>query len=91
MRIDDTTTLARNPTAIGTSTGETMVLLDESGEYLELNAVGVAVWESLERPLTLGALVLLLATEYGTDAARVRGDVLPFLGELAQRRLVLLT
>ncbi|MDQ1102966.1 PqqD family protein [Nocardioides zeae] len=91
MRIDDTTTLRRNPSALGTSTGDTMVLLDERGEYLELNPVGVSVWECLEQPTTFGALVLLLATEYGAAAAQVRGDVLPFLDELAERGLVLLT
>lgn len=91
MRIEDTTTIARNPAVIGTSLGEEVVLLAEDGQYLELNPVGVSVWEELETPRTLGALVLVLATAYGADAAQVRADVGPFVADLHARGLVTLS
>lgn len=90
MRIDDTTTISRNPAVIGTSLGDSVVLLAEDGQYLELNAVGVSVWEELEAPRTLRALVEALAASYGAEAAQVRGDVVPFVSDLHTRGLVLL-
>lgn len=90
MRIDDTTTISRNPAVIGTSLGDSVVLLAEDGQYLELNAVGVSVWEELEAPRTLEALVQVLAASYGIEAAQVRGDVVPFVSDLHDRGLVLL-
>lgn len=88
MPLDDTTLLTRNPTAIGTPMGDTVVLLDARGEYLELNPVGVAVWEAIETPRTLGALVTQLAAEFGVAGDVVRRDVRTFLETLSARGLL---
>lgn len=88
MPLDDTTVLTRDPAAIGTPMGDTVVLLDVRGEYLELNPVGVAVWEALETPRPLGALVVQLAAEFGVEGDVVRRDVQTFLTTLSERGLL---
>ncbi|MFW6776031.1 PqqD family protein [Nocardioides sp. CPCC 205120] len=88
MHLADTTTLARNPATVSARIEETVVLLDEQREHLELEGVGITVWEALAAPTTVGALVRLLAEEYDADPATVRHDVAPFLGELVRRGVV---
>ncbi|MDF9716380.1 PqqD family protein [Nocardioides sp. ChNu-153] len=88
MDLDDGTVLARNPTTVSARIEETVVLLDEQREHVELEGVGVTVWEALAAPTTVGALVGLLAQEYDAEPATVRRDVVPFLGELVRRGVV---
>jgi hypothetical protein len=89
--LTDTTTLTRMPTVIGTTVGESIVLLDDRDGFLELNPVGAEIWELIEQPMTLGSVVVSLTATFGVDAATVRRDVMPFIQTLLSRNLAIAT
>lgn len=69
--------------------GDGGVLLHlESGQYHGINAVGLAVWELLERPLTLDELVAGVRERFDDASAGVAAEVAAFVESLRHRDLV---
>lgn len=72
---------ARNTPSAGLEKGR--VFLDiESGDYLSLEGPGLAIWETLEAPLTVEQLLERLCVRYGIERERCAQDTMPFLQEM---------
>ncbi|MDD4932954.1 MAG: PqqD family protein [Methylacidiphilaceae bacterium] len=81
--------LERIGEAVSTEVDGTVVILQtEEGTYYQLDGAGKAVWELLDEPTSLEALVAALVTEFEVDETRCRADTEALLGELLDRRLV---
>ena len=85
----DTTVLSRREGLMTADMSGSAVMMDiMSGKYYNLGEVGGRIWEMLEEPMTLGALVQKLTAEYDVSAERCRSDMLPFLNTLIERGLL---
>ncbi|MDQ3489402.1 MAG: PqqD family protein [Acidobacteriota bacterium] len=83
-------TVRRAPQVRWRQFGSDGVLLDPaSGEYLQVDAVGVVVWECLELPITIDELVQRLSEEFDESIERVEPDVREFIDALARQQFLL--
>lgn len=85
----DTTILSRREGLMTADMNGSAVMMDiMTGKYYNLGAVGGRIWELLEEPMTLAALVKKLTAEYDVSAEQCRTDILPFLNTLLERGLL---
>ena len=85
----DTTILSRREGLMTADMNGSAVMMDVmTGKYYNLGAVGGRIWELLEEPMTLAALVKKLTAEYDVSAEQCRNDILPFLNTLLERGLL---
>jgi len=68
--------------------GEAVLLATESGKYFGLNEVGTRMWSLLHLHGDVEAVCNALLAEYDVPEARLREDVVGFVGALADRGLV---
>lgn len=86
----DNTLLRRREGLMTADMNGSAVMMDiETGKYYNLGDVGGRIWELLEEPLTVAALVRKLTAEYDVSLAQCRTDILPFLTKLVERGLVI--
>ena len=86
----DTTLLRRREGLMTANMNGSAVMMDiETVKYYNLGEIGGRIWELLEEPMTVAALVRKLTAEYDVSLAQCRADLLPFLGKLVERGLVI--
>lgn len=86
----DTTILSRREGLMTADMNGSAVMMDiMTGKYYNLGQVGGRIWEILEEPMTVAALVKKLTDEYDVSAEQCRTDILPFLDTLLERGLLL--
>lgn len=86
----DTTVLSRRAGLMTADRNGSAVMMDATtGKYYNLGSVGGRIWELLEEPTTIAALIKKLTDEYDVSAAQCRSDILPFLDTLLERGLLL--
>ena len=86
----DTTVLSRREGLMAADMNGSAVMMDiMTGKYYNLGEVGGRIWEMLEEPISLAALVQKLTAEYDVSAERCRSDILPFLDTLIERGLLI--
>ena len=79
-----------SPSVISTSLpGETVVLDPAAGQYFSVSGAGPRVWELLQSPTTIGAIVAALESEFEVDPAACARDVRALVEELLERGLVI--
>ncbi|WP_375597153.1 PqqD family protein [Devosia sp. Naph2] len=72
-----------------TRIGTGLALLDlGSSAYFSLDEVGTLVWEQLNNPRTLDALVAAVTREYDVDPQTCARDIAALVGELAEAGLL---
>ena len=87
--MNDNTILSRRMGLMTADMNGSAVMMDiMTGKYYNLGEVGGRIWELIEEPMTVAALVQKLTAEYDVSAAQCRADILPFLGKLLERGLV---
>ena len=87
--MNDTTILSRREGLMTADMNGSAVMMDVvTGKYYNLGQVGGRIWELLEEPMTLAALVKKLTAEYDVSAEQCRTDILPFLNTLLERGLL---
>lgn len=88
--MDIQTTLKRNPELLAVDMdGETVMMDMESGNYFGVNAVGSHIWELLETASTVQTIVESVQSHFeSTEADSVQTDVLSFLGDMQEQKLV---
>lgn len=85
----DNTILSRRAGLMTADMNGSAVMMDiMTGKYYNLGEVGGRIWELLEEPATLAALVQKLTAEYDVSAEQCRADILPFLNTLLERGLL---
>jgi len=62
---------------------------DTDEELYSLNTIGQAIWEKLDGNKTLMAIAQELSQEYSEPVESIQKDVLGFIDELANRRIVI--
>ncbi|MBQ7098197.1 MAG: lasso peptide biosynthesis PqqD family chaperone [Oscillospiraceae bacterium] len=86
----DATILSRREGLMTADMNGSAVMMDiMTGKYYNLGQIGGRIWEILEEPMTVAALVKKLTDEYDVSAAQCRSDILPFLDTLLERGLLL--
>ena len=68
--------------------GEKVMLSIEKGKYFGLNGIGSRIWELLEKPILVRAMVSVLLQEYDVEEKTCQQDVQVFLSKLYAQELV---
>lgn len=90
--MDGTTLVSRQPGMMeADAAGELVGLHIERGACYGFNATATRVWQLLEQPRTLDALVADLVAEHDVDEAECRADLAELLVSLEDEQLVRLT
>ena len=85
----DTTILSRREGLMTADMNGSAVMMDiMTGKYYNLGEVGGRIWELLEEPMTVTALVEKLTAEYDVTAEACRSDIEPFLNKLLSQNLL---
>lgn len=67
---------------------EKVMMSIEKGEYFGLDPIGSRVWELIENPVRVSALIDELLLKYDADRETCEDDVLAFLRELHEAGIV---
>jgi Coenzyme PQQ synthesis protein D (PqqD) len=70
--------------------GESVILNLKSGVYYGLNPVGARVWELIQEPRTVSAVLDVLLKQYDVEVDRCEGDLFALLEDLAARELIVI-
>ena len=85
----DTTVLTRREGLMTADMNGSAVMMDiMTGKYYNLGEVGGRIWELLEEPMTVNALVEKLTAEYDVTPGQCRADIEPFLRKLLTQGLL---
>jgi len=85
------TTIKRNPELVSTDVdGEKVMMSIENGEYFGLDSVGSRIWELIENPIKVEALVDLLIDEFDVSKEQCEVDTIEFLNELMAKKLLII-
>lgn len=68
--------------------GQIVLMSVSSGVYGGLDKIGSQIWQKLQTPVMIRALVQDLAQAYGADVQQVETDVLRFLSELHAKNML---
>jgi pyrroloquinoline quinone biosynthesis protein D len=68
--------------------GQTVLLRLEDGGYYALDEVGAAVWELCDGSRSVAEMVVALGEQFDAPEATIRADVLEFVEELQDERLL---
>ena len=68
--------------------GETVMMSIENGEYYGLDDIGSRIWELIEHPVKVSDLIDTLLERFDVDRETCKIDVLKFLNELNEDRIL---
>lgn len=68
--------------------GEAVILNLKSGVYYGLNPVGARIWELIQEPRTVSAVLDVILEQYNVEAERCERDLFALLDDLAARDLI---
>jgi hypothetical protein len=60
----------------------------ERGEYFGLNPIGTRIWGEIKTPKKVSDLCHILKPDYNVKGEQCEKDVLVFLNQMAEKRLV---
>jgi hypothetical protein len=87
--LSDTSTVVRSAEPLTATVDDEIVMLNpDQGMYFGLNTVGSHVWELIAEPRSVAGVCAALAAEYEVDDHTCRSEVLDFLHQLHQNRLI---
>jgi hypothetical protein len=67
---------------------ETILLHLENSKYYGMDAVGSRIWEILEKPIKLEAIINMLIEEYEVSKEQCEQDVYAYLAQLLEEGLI---
>lgn len=68
--------------------GELVMMNIETGSYASMNETGKSIWELLEEPKSIESVLTSLTEEYDISFEAAEKDVLPFIEQLLQQKIV---
>ncbi len=86
----DDTIVCRKDLSASRLQDEIVMFDDNAGKYYATGSVGADIWEMLEQPVAVSAIVRQLLANYDIDEKTCREQVLSFLGELDDAALLVL-
>ena len=89
MAISFADRVTTSPDVMFRTVGDEAVLLNLKTElYLGLDPVGTRMWDVLTKSTSIDEAADILISEFDVEAARLRGDLEEFLGELVEHGLI---
>jgi hypothetical protein len=83
------TIVRRSDALLSSNLGDEVVMMDiEQGSYYGLEAVAVRIWALTEHPVSVGSLCDQLVAEYEVSPQQCRQEVVAFLGNLLEHRIL---
>src|SRR6185437_977662 len=81
--------IQREPGTIAAEAGEDVVMVSiENGRYYGVSQVARAIWEAIERPISVSDLINDLITNYSVNRSTCEKETFAFLEQLAAERLL---
>lgn len=81
----------RNPDVAFAQMGDELVMLsEEQGQYLGLNAIAADIWELLQIGLSFEQLCTALQQKYQVSPAQCETDVQRFLEQMVKHKLLVI-
>ena len=68
--------------------GEAVILNTKSGIYYGLNPVGARIWELIQEPTTIGAVLDSLLKEFDVTPERSQKELFALIEDMAARELI---
>ncbi len=69
--------------------GDEMVMMDlEGGNYISLNKVGRVIWEQIEKPVKVEALISYLTGRFNIDKGTCTTDTLAYLQDMLDQKAI---
>jgi len=68
--------------------GEAVIMNMETGSYFGLNTVATDIWNILEKPVTIQALLDQIVSEYDVDRAKCEEETLPLLDRMNELNII---
>ncbi|WP_448702514.1 PqqD family peptide modification chaperone [Mucilaginibacter sp. AW1-3] len=68
--------------------GEMILMNIKTGDYVALREVAYAIWDTLIKPITVGALIALMLQEYEVSEVEGTADICNFLKELLSQGMI---
>ena len=85
-----TTQICRNSDLIAADMdGDTVMMSLERGTYFRLGGVGSRIWNLLENPTSVSAIVRAICAEYDVDEQTCTRDVQRFVAMMIENELVI--
>ena len=79
----------RNPEVVFAQMGDELVMMsEEQGQYLGLNAVAADIWDLLDTPKDFTQLCSALQQRYQVTAEQCETDVRRFLTQMCEQQLL---
>ena len=68
--------------------GETVMMSIENGKYYGMDAIGGRIWKLIEHPIKVSDLIDTLLERFHVDRETCERDVLKFLNELNDEKII---
>ena len=68
--------------------GDVVILHLKDGMYYELNETGARIWELIQQPCSVGAILDALLVDYDVDTQQCEADLLVLVGDMVGRGLI---
>ncbi len=92
MELSLTTIIVRSKQVMSSPVDDELVMMNlESNQYLGLNPVGRRIWELIEAPVAVQDVCQQLYKEFDVEMAVCAQEVLAFLSNLYDSRVIQLT
>jgi len=89
MNIELSTRIVRSDGPVSAPVDDELVMADvDAGKYYAFNNVSAAIWNGIEKEITVQDLCLKLQAEYDVSPERCETEVLQFINELHAKGLV---
>lgn len=85
-----TTIQASEDVVVSQLDDELVMMSVDQGQYYSLDDIGRRVWELIGEPRTITAVCDIVVDEYDVTRAECEKDILAWLGELVDEKLVLI-
>lgn len=89
MKLTKETIIQRNNDILASDIdGEKVMMSIQQGEYYGLGKTGSFIWDHIEQPISIQELVDLITEKYDVNKDQCFQDILPFLNDLAEKKLI---
>jgi hypothetical protein len=86
MPLELSQTITRHPDMLSAEIGgEAIMMSIEKGAYFGLNPVATRIWDLLEQPKSIAALIQTITDEYEVSAEQAADDVQSFVADMIER------
>jgi hypothetical protein len=91
MDIKDSSLISRRPGLLAGRVDDEVVMMDSNdGKYYGLDPVGSMIWDILEKPVYFSSIIDILEEAYDVRREQCQSDVLEFLRNLYNMKLVVI-